>query len=113
MSVENISLIRGESFTWTGVLRDRNGVRIDLTSLTLTWKAGEKDFLRAEIELSEGNGITVTDAVRGEWQIDIRTADTKEQTEGLYRHQGFATDGNTVNRLFTRGRLDIRGDIRT
>ena len=111
MKRRNVSIIRGESTSWTGVLRDDDGNPVDLTSLTLTWKAGDKDFRRTEIELSEGNGITVTDAAGGKWQIDLGKSDTEELSNGLFVHQGFAASGET-NLLFTFGRLELRGDIR-
>lgn len=109
----DIRIVRGESTNWTGVLRDDKGQRVDLTNLTLTWKAGDKDFRRVAIELSEGNGITITNATRGEWRIDLAKGDTNELSEGLYRHQGFAANGSgSTNVLFTNGRLDLAGDIR-
>ncbi len=108
----DIRIVRGESEGWTGVLRDGNGDRVDLTNLTLTWKAGDKDFRRTVIELSEGNGITITNATRGEWRIDLVKSNTEELSEGLYRHQGFAAGSGGTNLLFTNGRLDLAGDIR-
>lgn len=111
MKRRNVSIIRGESTNWTGVLRDSDGTPVDLTSLTLTWKAGDKDFRRTEIELSEGNGITIVDAALGKWRINLQKNNTEELSNGLFVHQGFAISGET-NLLFTFGRLELRGDIR-
>lgn len=107
-----ITIIRGESFSYSGVLRDNDGNRIDLTGLTLTWKAGDKDFLSTKISLTEGNGITINNATRGEWTVTLGKSDTENETQGLYTFQGFASDGANVNRLFTRGRLVLQGDVR-
>lgn len=108
-----ITIIRGESFTYSGVLRDDDGTPIDLTSLTLTWKAGDKDFLRTKIELTEGDGITIDDATGGKWTVTLGKSDTEDETEGLYTFQGFASDGADVNYLFTRGRLVLQGEVRS
>lgn len=108
-----ITLIRGQSFTYTGVLRDDNGTPRDLTGLTLTWRAGDKDFLRTRIELTEGNGITIVDAAQGKWQVTLSKTDTENETEGLYTFQGFATSGADINYLFTRGRLVLQGEVRS
>ena len=107
-----ITIIRGESFTYSGTLRDDDGTPVDLTSLTLTWKAGDKDFLRTKIELTEGNGITIDDATGGKWTVTLGKSDTDTETEGLYTFQGFASDGADINYLFTRGRLVLQGDVR-
>ncbi len=109
----NLQIFVGESVTFRGVLR-KNGSneRIDLTPYTLTWKAGDKDFLRTSISLSEGNGITITNAKRGEWEITIRKGDTEELANGLYVHQGFAAQGGNENLLFTFGNLDLGPIIR-
>lgn len=112
MARQAIEIIRGQTFSYTGVLRDNTGERIDLTNLTLTWKAGDKDFRHTEFTLTEGNGITIIDATRGEWQVTIRNSDTKDQNFGFYRFQGFASDGAENNYLFTRGLLNIVRDIR-
>lgn len=108
-----ITIIRGQSFTYSGVLRDDSGAPIDLTSLTLTWEAGDKDFLRTRIELTEGNGITIDDAANGKWTVTIGKTDTEDETEGLYTFQGFASDGADINYLFTRGRLVLQGNVRS
>ncbi len=108
----DVRIVRGESTSWQGVLRDDDGNRVDLTNLTLTWKAGDKDFRRTQIELSEGNGITIIDATRGEWKIDLVKSNTEELSEGMFRHQGFAAGSSGTNLLFTNGRLDLTGDIR-
>ncbi len=111
MTVRNLSLIKGQTVTFDGVLKDDDGNRVDLTNLTLTWKVGDKDFLRTSFTLTEGNGITIVDATRGEWQIDLRKSDTEDLSVGLYVHQGFAANGNAENLLFTRGRLTLRGIV--
>lgn len=109
----SIEIIRGQYFTYSGVLRDEDGDPIDLTSLTLTWKAGDKDFLTPKIELAEGSGITVTDATNGKWKVELKKSDTENETIGLYTFQGFASDGSGTERLFTRGRLIIKGNVRS
>ena len=111
MTVRNLSLIKGQTVSFEGVLKDDSGQRIDLTNLALTWKVGDKDFLRTQFTLSEGNGITITDAARGEWRIDLRKSDTEDLSQGLYVHQGFAANGDAENYTFTRGRLTLRGIV--
>ncbi len=111
MSRRNLGIFIGQSTSWSGVLRDQNGTPIDLTNYTLTWKAGDKDFLREAISLTEGDGITIVDAPRGKWRVDLRNSDTVELYRGLYVHQGYAKQGEE-NRLFTFGDLEIGGEIR-
>lgn len=108
----NLHIFVGESITFRGVLRDANGGRIDLTPYTLTWKAGDKDFLRTAISLDESSGISKTNAARGEWSVTISKPDTEELANGLYRHQGFAAQGGNENLLFTFGNLDLGAIIR-
>ena len=112
MTTRNIQIFVGQSTSFRGVLRDQDGNRIDITSYTLTWKAGDKDFDRTAISLTEGDGITKTDALRGEWRIDLRNGDTNELTRGLYGHQGFASQGSDENRLFTFGKLTLEGIVK-
>lgn len=111
MTARNLRIFVGQSKSFSGVVRDDNGDRIDLTDYTLTWKAGDKDFRRTAISLSEGDGITITNATRGEWRIDLRKKDTEELSRGLYRHEGFAAEGSNVNLSFVFGKLTLDGII--
>ena len=111
MTRRNLGLIIGQSRTFSGVLRDDNGDPVDLTPYTMTWKMGDKDFLRSSVELTEGNGITKVDATRGKWRINLDRDDTIEEARGLYFHQGFARNGNE-NLLFTFGNVTLGSEIR-
>ncbi len=112
MTTRNVEIFVGQSTSFEGVLRDQDGKRIDLTSYTLTWKAGDKDFQRTAISLTEGDGITIVNASRGRWRIDLRRGDTDELTRGLYVHEGFASQGSDENLLFTFGKLTLRGIVK-
>lgn len=107
----NIDMIKGQSFTFSGVLRDDSGTPRDLTSATLVWRVGGRFFSRSLFSLTEGNGITITDATNGKWSVTIRPSDTDEQDSGRFRHQGEATIGTAVY-PFTNGRIVIRQDLR-
>ena len=108
----DIDIIKGQSFTFNGVLRDENGTPRDLTSATLVWRVGGRFFTRSLFELTEGNGITVTDATNGKWQVTLRPTDTAEEDSGRFRHQGEATIGSAVYG-FTSGRVTLRQDLRS
>lgn len=112
MTTRNLNLFVGQSTSFEGVLRDQEGKRIDLTPYTLTWKAGDKDFNRTAISLTEGDGITIVDASSGRWRVDLRSTDTEELSRGLYVHQGFAAQGGSENRLFTFGKLTLEGIVK-
>jgi hypothetical protein len=105
----NLDLFRGESLTFSDVLRDSSGA-VDLTNAVMTWRLGPRDGQRTNLTLTESNGITVTDATAGKWSITIDPADTADRDIGYYVHQGKAVIGTTTY-YFVTGRLRLRQDL--
>ena len=113
MTARNLRIFVGESTSFSGVVQRQDGSRVDLTDFTLTWKAGDKDFKRTAISLTEGDGISITNVTRGEWQIDLRQKDTEELSRGLYVHEGFAACAPKGENLsFVFGKLTLDGIIK-
>ena len=106
----HIELKRGQSVTIKGVARDEDGNRINITNDTLTWKVGSNDLKETIITLTEGDGITKTDATRGEWKITLAGAKTVNQPPGYYRHQGEGTFSD-LPYGFVSGRFWLRRDL--
>jgi hypothetical protein len=105
----NLDLYRGESLTFSGVLRNSSGA-VDLTSATLTWRLGPSDGQRTNLTLTESNGITVTAGTGGQWSITLDPADTADLDVGYHQHQGKAVIGTTTY-YFVTGRLRLRQDL--
>lgn len=111
MTQRNLSLYRGETRSFSGVLKDDDGNAIDLTSAVLTWRYGDRWFTQEIATLTESDGITTPDATNGKWKVTIPTSATAEQIPTSYRHQGEAQIGQT-RYIFTSGRLELRPNIR-
>ena len=101
---KDIELHRGDAKTITFTVVDQQSppVAVDLTGKTLKWNYSNKasdavEPLGASILVSdktEISGITVTDAVNGEAQVDLASADTTGQRATLeYYHELQVTDG--------------------
>ena len=107
----NLDFYRGETETFSGVLRDASGV-VDLTSATLTWRLGSADGRYTHFTLTESDGITISAPTTGAWSITIDPTDTDDLEPGLYKHQGKAVIGSTTY-FFTSGRVRLRRDLPT
>ena len=106
----NLDFFRGQTETFSGVLRDAQGNARDLTNATLVWRAGRDHGSYTELTLSEGDGITVTTGTGGQWSITIAPDKTANMTAGHYLHQGEATIGSDVYG-FVEGRMRLRRDL--
>lgn len=109
MTRQNLDFYRNESVTFSGVLRDKDGI-VDLTNAVMTWRLGDTDARQTRLTLTEGAGITVDDATAGEWTVTVDPADTDDLDPGYYIHQGAAVIGTTTH-FFTQGRIHLRRDL--
>lgn len=105
----NLDLVRGQTLTFSGVLRNSSGA-VDLTNAVMTWKLGNKYGTDTKLTLTEADGITVASGTTGAWSITIDPGDTSSLDPGQYIHQGEAVIG-AATYGFTRGNLILRKDL--
>ncbi len=105
----NLDFFRGETFSFSGQVRDSNGAGVDLTSAALTWRMTRERCRIAEIELtSAGGDITVDN--KGNWTVTIPASSTEDRWGGWFRHQGeYVLNGET--KFFVEGEAKVREDI--
>lgn len=106
----NLELIRGQTKSFSGILRDDTGATVDLTNATLEWRMGLTDLCRTSVLLTESNGISVASGTGGAWTITISPDHTADAAPGEYQHQGKATIGTTVYNIVS-GRLRLYKDL--
>lgn len=105
----NFDLFRGETFSFSGQVRDGNGDGVDLTGAALTWRMARPRCRLAEVELTSVAGDITADA-QGNWTVTIPASSTEDRWSGWFRHQGeYVLNGET--KLFVEGELKIREDI--
>ncbi len=113
--VENLKVIRGDDKIFTvNISNKENKTSTDLTGavIVMTAKKRREDLdVDAVISLSVGNGITITDAAGGQFQVKIPAADTNvlEVRNYFYDIQIDLASGDRQTPLL--GMLDVRGDI--
>jgi len=77
----------------SATIQDENENALDLSGASLDFVV-ETPAGAEKIRKSVGNGITVTDAVNGQIEIDISAADT-DIPAGLYKHELLVTDADS------------------
>ncbi|NIA67777.1 hypothetical protein HBA54_04165 [Pelagibius litoralis] len=107
----NLDFIRGQTFSFSGVLRDASGP-VDLTNAALQWRMGLTDLRRTTILLTESDGISVASGTGGAWTITVNPDKTADAAAGEYNHQGTATIGTAVYNLVS-GRVRLLRDLPT
>ncbi len=83
------ALMAGDSWRFDASLHDNSGKPLDLTSASILWRLYQGG--KTIIELTNGNGITVTDAPNGLCTIMVTAAQTAALTPGTYSDQVQAT----------------------
>lgn len=106
----HLEITWGESMTFNGVIRTPSGERINIANDTLTWKIGTQDRRRTLVTLTEGDGITKTDATRGEYTVTLNGTKVADIAPGFYSHQGEGVFG-TLPYGYVAGRIEIRRDL--
>lgn len=85
-------MLRGTTFRFDGVARKRDGAIVNLTGATLAWRMGAADKRATSFTLTEADGLTVTNAANGEYEIHIAPTRTATLNPGIYSHQFEVTE---------------------
>ena len=105
------SHIKGDTFLEQPFIYKLNGIAIDLTggAFKMMLKRSPR-YSVAALTLSDGAGITITNAASGEWKIDEQIIDIKEGTY-YYDVQFTYSDGQVSTYL--KGEFEVTQDITT
>ncbi|QSG06391.1 hypothetical protein [Halapricum desulfuricans] len=88
----NITHYAGDSLTLRVTTKEEDGSRVDLTSTEIEWVLAESVSSTPDVvKGTSTGGITITDAVNGEFEIDLVPADT-EALVGSYYHEAELRD---------------------
>lgn len=82
----------------------------NLTGAAVIWRASRKIGSSALISKSVGSGITITDAVNGELEVELVPTDT-EDLRGDFVHEAEVVDSLGKKATVTVGRLTIERDL--
>ena len=105
----DIDFTRGQTFSFSGQVRDADGNGVDLTAATsMTWRLARQNCRIASVILTEANSDITVDS-SGNWTVTIDPADTEDLLHGWWRHQGEYILSGT--HCFTEGRARLRRDI--
>jgi len=101
--------IKGDTFLAQSFIFKKNAVAIDLTggSFRMMIKKHKRDTIAA-VSLTDGSGITVTDAVNGVWEIDDQVIDIDE---GKYYYDVEYTYPSGIIATYLSGFIEIIQDI--
>lgn len=103
----DITMFAGDTKTLQVTVKDENGDAVDLTGASIRWQASRSVNKRpADLEKSVGDGITITDATAGRFDVTLDSADT-EDLRGDFYHEAEVIDASgNVSTVFT-GTLTI------
>ena len=100
---------RGDTHDGTSFTVNVNAAPYDLTNVTITAKFKKDSKTGPELlSLSEGNGITVTNAASGQFQIDAFIVDFPPGTH-YYDIQFVQSDG--VVKTYIKGTMPVEQDV--
>ena len=101
--------IKGDTFLAQSFIYKLNGVGIDLTGAAFKMMLKRcKQNTIAALTLSDGSGITITDAINGTWEIDEQIINI-EHGKYYYDVQMTSSDG-TVS-TYLSGEFNVIQDI--
>lgn len=107
------ALEQGSRFNKKLTLKESTtGPVIDITGWTWEMQVKKKVGGTAILTLTDGDGITVTDATNGELEIDIPSADTESLSPGTYKYDLEYTTGGETTRLL-EGDIEVTAQITT
>ena len=103
--------IKGDTFLEQAFVYKLNGAAIDLTSgaFKMMIKRSPRSTDSA-LTLTDGSGITITDAVNGAWQIDSQVIDIQE---GTYYYDVQFTYASGQVSTYLSGEFEVIQDITT
>ena len=77
---------QGNDFLIPTTVKDSSGSAVDLTGSTLSYQLSKRGDETALISLSDGSGVTITDAAAGECEVTLSDSDTAI-APGTYEHE--------------------------
>ena len=103
--------IKGDTFLEQPFVYKLNGVVIDLTggAFRMMIKRSPRS-IDSTLTLTDGSGITVTDAVNGAWKIDSQIIDIQE---GTYYYDVQFTYASGQVSTYLSGEFEVTQDITT
>jgi len=93
--LEEIEIPSGDDFIMRATAKDKQGVIVDITGVTINWNMRERDVTGAII-LSKvtPTEINIVDAAAGRFNVNIDAVDTAALLLKYYFHEGQITDGS-------------------
>lgn len=107
MDDQDATFVQGDTQYFDVSVVDGSGNPVDLTNATIEYTLAHKD---TTISKSPDSGITVTDAVNGEFEILLDPADTSD-IKGVGAHQVEITDGDGDVATVFAGTVSIKSGI--
>ena len=100
----------GLYYVWDGVeyTATEGGMPIDLTGAILLCQIRSQSLLDVALSLSTGNGLTITDAVNGKFQIDSMIIDIPVK---VYKYDIQITFPTGIVKTYISGSFNITEDV--
>lgn len=84
---QKIELIRGNTLKANFILRTPEGAPVQIGGATITWRmARGSDWSQIVAEAATGDGISITDAADGRFQLAVPASETAALAPGEYAH---------------------------
>ena len=104
---QNIEVYIGDTANPVITVTDSDGVPVNLTGYVISYRARTYG---ADIVKTSTSGITVVDAVGGQFQINFLPSDTSTKKEQICKHECKIKLGATVWTVFV-GELLLKGGL--
>lgn len=105
--------IAGDTYIMQFALTNADATPMDLTDATLKWACaivdGDGNLSAASAQKTEGNGITITDAVNGACEVEIAPGDIL--TAGKYWHEFEVTTSDARSYTVAWGTIRAKNAI--
>lgn len=102
----NFEMASGTTKVLRNTITDRNGAAVDLSGASIEFNLAKRENDAALLTLSIGSGVTITDAVNGQHDVELAPIDTAALV-GSYYWQIEVTDSAGNVGISNRGTVHI------
>lgn len=103
---QDAEITQGDTQLFDVSVVDGSGAAVDLTGASIEYRLGKRD---PELTKTVGDGITVTNEVGGEFEVELTPTETAELVRS-YRHAVEVTDGDGDVATVLSGTVFVRPD---
>ena len=109
-NVQNFEMHAGDDQDLAFTVKDEAGSAVDITGFTIAWRLATHVTAPMLVSKATGGGITITDAVQGEFTVALAAADTAGLA-GVYYHEAELTDGGGDISTIATGHVTLHGGL--